>query len=95
MPDKICSSSNGRNAGGSLPCPGTIAMPTIMQKTIGDTAGKIWEHLNAHGATSVLKLKSALSISNSLMFLALGWLARENKVDVVEEGYSFTVSLKV
>ncbi len=75
-------------------CPGPIAMPTIMQQTIGNTAGQIWEHLHAHGATSALRLKSALSISNSIMFLALGWLAREDKIDLVEEGHSFTISLK-
>lgn len=95
MPDKTYSSLNGRSAGDSIPCPGSITMPTIMQQTIGNTAGQIWEYVHANGATSAIKLKSALSISNTLMFLALGWLAREDKIDMVEEEHSFIISLKI
>jgi hypothetical protein len=61
---------------------------------VGRVAGEIWRYLDRHGETSTLKLRSALKIPQSLLFLSLGWLAREDKVQIVSEDRGYLVSLK-
>ena len=65
-----------------------------MDEKIGNIAGLIWKYLIDNGQSTTIKIKSALEISNSMMYLALGWLAREGKVDVVEIQNTIKVSLK-
>jgi hypothetical protein len=65
-----------------------------MDFVIGTAAGQIWQYLDSHGTATSLKLKSALGISNSLLYLGLGWLARENKISIAESDHTFTVTLK-
>lgn len=64
-----------------------------MEERIGQTAGKIWKHLEKNGEASSLKLKTALLIPNSLLYMAVGWLAREGKIqtDENERGYTFSI----
>lgn len=65
-----------------------------MEELIGSTAGHIWEYLAKNGASTALKIKSALGIGNSLLYLAVGWLSREDKVEVEEFEHTFKISLK-
>lgn len=65
-----------------------------METLIGSIAGKIWQYLNEHGEATILEIKFALGYSNSLIFLGLGWLFRENKITLTEFGYTYKVSLK-
>lgn len=65
-----------------------------MDEHIGTTAGSIWHYLNGHGETSAIKLKAELGISNRLLCFALGWLSREHKVVIAEDGHTFKVSLR-
>jgi len=66
-----------------------------MEALIGSIAGKIWQYLNEHGEATILEIKFALGYSNSLIFLALGWLTRENKINLVESDRTYRVSLKL
>lgn len=53
---------------------------------IGIVAGKIWNCLNEqNGEIDVIKLKNSLEVTNSILFLALGWLLREDKIIIVNE----------
>lgn len=61
---------------------------------IGINAGKIWNYLNENGATDVIKMKIDLNFSNTALFLALGWLAREDKIIIVKEKNEIRVKLK-
>jgi len=65
-----------------------------MQEKIGTTAGQVWEYLYNNDSVTAIKLKSALGISNTLLYLALGWLAREDKIEITEADHSFRISLK-
>lgn len=65
-----------------------------MEELIGKIAGEIWHYLDEHGEVNIAELKFNLGYSNSLIFLALGWLARENKINLVESDYTYKVSLK-
>lgn len=66
---------------------------TDLQNDIGIAAGDIWRYLDAHGEASTLQLRSSLKLSHTLLFLALGWLAREGKVRAVHGAGGYRVSL--
>jgi hypothetical protein len=61
---------------------------------VGRVAGDVWHHLSLNGETSSLKLRSALQIPQSLLFLSLGWLAREGKIRLISGEQGFLISLK-
>lgn len=65
------------------------------QQEIGIIAGKIWNYLNnKNDFTEVLELKFELQLSNTDLYLALGWLAREDKIDFLVQENSLKVKLK-
>jgi hypothetical protein len=72
----------------------TVEEKIGMQYLIGTTAGQIWQYLDQHGAVTAIKIKSALGIANSELYLALGWLAREDKIEIAEYDHTFKISLK-
>ncbi len=67
---------------------------TEMNDRVGFAAGEIWKYLNENGESSPIKLKASLGLSNTLLYLALGWLAREDKVNIRQHEYSYRISLK-
>jgi len=56
---------------------------------IGQIAGDAWKYLEEFGEVTSFQLKVALSVSNSKLFLALGWLLREEKIviEALDKGY--------
>ena len=65
-----------------------------MVDRIGAVAGDIWKYLSENGESSPIKIKANLGLSNTMLYLALGWLARENKVNIVQVDYSYKIFLK-
>ncbi len=65
-----------------------------METRIGDVAGTIWNHLNQHGEMSVSKLKQGTKLSDQLLYMGLGWLAREEKLNFVQDKKTMKVSLR-
>ncbi len=65
-----------------------------MEAEIGRAAGISWQYLEQHGETTLSKLKQGTKLSDQLLLMALGWLARENKLHFVQEKRSLKVSLK-
>jgi len=63
------------------------------QSIIGKIAGDIWNYLNEKGETDTFKIKLDLNLNNSLLFLALGWLLRENKISIREEKNNYLIKL--
>jgi len=62
---------------------------------IGINAGKIWSYLsNKNDFASVFELKFQLNLTNTELYLALGWLAREDKIVFLEEENVLKVRLK-
>ena len=61
---------------------------------VGETAGKIWHVLNDEGPQTIPQLKKKLNGSGELLSFALGWLAREDKVDISQEKKNITVALR-
>jgi len=65
-----------------------------MKVQVGETAGKIWHVLTDLGPQSLAQLKKKVNGSGELVDFALGWLAREDKIDITLEKKSFKVTLK-
>ena len=61
---------------------------------IGDTAGMVWNYLEQNGPMSVTGLAQELGEPRDLVMQAIGWLAREEKVEITEAGRTKTISLK-
>lgn len=61
---------------------------------IGFSAGEIYEYLNTNGETSFSKMKKELDLKGNFADLGLGWLAREDKVEISKKGTSVSVKLK-
>ena len=66
-----------------------------MTATVGTLAGAVWSALNENGAMNAKDLKKAAKIKTDKdLFLALGWLLREDKVVVEENDKVVNVCLK-
>jgi hypothetical protein len=65
-----------------------------IKQEVGETAGKVWQVLNDEGPQTLAQLKRKLDDSSELLSLAMGWLAREDKVDIIREKRSLRVALK-
>ena len=61
---------------------------------IGNTAGMVWKQLTENGPMSMAKLVKAVGEPRDSVMQALGWLAREDKLSIEEEGRSRIISLK-
>src|SRR5437667_12857331 len=63
---------------------GGIPSSMDIKNTVGETAGKIWEALSNDGPQTVTQLQKKINGSSESVNLALGWLAREDKVDMAQ-----------
>jgi hypothetical protein len=61
---------------------------------IGATAGVVWRTLSTIGPMSIAKLVKAAGQPRDTVMQALGWLAREDKIDIEEDGRTRIVSLR-
>ncbi len=61
---------------------------------MGETAGKVWHLLNRDGPQTLAQIKKKLSVTSELLNFAIGWLAREDTIDITQEQKSFRVQLK-
>lgn len=66
-----------------------------MIETVGTFAGAVWTALSENGAQNVKDLKKAAKLKTDKdLYLALGWLLREDKLVVTEEDKVLTIALK-
>ena len=61
----------------------------------GELAGKIWVALNENGKLTGKELKKYIKVrADKELYLGLGWLLREDKIDVTESDKEILVVLK-
>ncbi|MBI1749593.1 MAG: winged helix-turn-helix domain-containing protein [Acidobacteria bacterium] len=65
----------------------------LIQK-VGETAGLIWLALESQGPLKMMALKKQLKTNDTVLHMALGWLAREDKIEMTATGRTFLVQLK-
>ena len=66
-----------------------------MNAKVGMYAGDVWTALNQNGELDVKELKKVAKLKTEKeLFLALGWLLREDKLVITEEDKTLKVALK-
>ncbi|OGP95403.1 MAG: hypothetical protein A2157_18450 [Deltaproteobacteria bacterium RBG_16_47_11] len=61
-----------------------------MKKIIGEMAGRVWRILAEKEHVDISKLPQILKEKGEIVYQALGWLAREDKIDFYKkEGKTF------
>jgi hypothetical protein len=64
-----------------------------MTERIGTTAGKVWQVLRTQQEADINRLPRMVSEKSVVVNQALGWLAREGKLEYREQGERLWVSL--
>jgi len=57
----------------------------MMEGVIGEAAGQMWHQLHAQGARSLPQLQQGTGLSERLLHMGVGWLARESKIVFLQE----------
>ena len=65
-----------------------------MEAEIGNAAGTVWRYLDQYGETTLAGLKQATKLSDQLLLMGVGWLAREDKLSFEKEGRTITIRMK-
>jgi Winged helix-turn-helix domain (DUF2582) len=65
-----------------------------MSEEIGIMAGEIWHALESNGGMTLAKLKKDLHAASPLFDWGIGWLAREDKVELTAVKKSVHICLK-
>lgn len=67
--------------------------PTV-ESVFGVNAGIAWEALNQNGPSTIDNIVKATGLRRELVYGALGWLGRENKIIVERRGRAMVFSLR-
>jgi hypothetical protein len=77
-----------------LECEGTeMSEKSDCIHQIGEVAGCVWQELAKVESTSISKLVKSVDAPRDVILQAIGWLARENKIEIVEKSRGRAISL--
>lgn len=65
-----------------------------MNEKVGEFAGMIWRALEGKNALSMKEIKKAAKLKNDEFYLGMGWLLREDKINVTEDEEEIFYALK-
>ncbi|PXV66775.1 winged helix-turn-helix protein DUF2582 [Dysgonomonas alginatilytica] len=65
----------------------------MFKEDIGIDAGTIWRHLSEKGILSIHEIGELTDYRDGFILMALGWLARENKILFSEKDDALYVEL--
>jgi len=71
-----------------------VDLMTHQVESIGLAAGTVWSYLRENGSVTLSKLARDIDAPRDLVMQAVGWLAREGKIEFEEGGRSKTITLK-
>jgi hypothetical protein len=66
----------------------------ILEDTIGEVAGEVWDFLEDNGETSVSGVTKGVDAPGTKVYMAMGWLAREDKLEFLDKKRGNAVRLK-
>lgn len=66
-----------------------------MLDNIGNIAGDVWHYLEENDEATVTKLTRELGETERTVLMAIGWLAREGKLDFEKRKQGTYITLKV
>lgn len=67
---------------------------TCNTPVIGDVAGRVWRCLEQNGPMPTARLVRQVGARTEMVQRAVGWLAREDKIDFVTDGGKEALRLK-
>ncbi len=67
---------------------------TEIKDQVGEAAGQVWQTLTANGPMTLTQLKKKLNGQGDMLGYALGWLAREDKIDMLLQKKTLRLQLK-
>jgi hypothetical protein len=70
------------------------AAPLLTADEIGPTAGLVWQTLNDQGGQTAAALKKSIDAPADLVMAAVGWLAREGKLEFDTSSRTVKISLR-
>ncbi len=73
---------------------GSVGEERSRESEIGVAAGKVWQALNGKGSMVKTQVAKATGLSNDMVSLGIGWLAREGKLDFQKTPKGDLVKLK-
>jgi Winged helix-turn-helix domain (DUF2582) len=94
MAVRVFGNSAGKNASGSDGAPLGVSGQIELKHEVGETAGKVWHALSSEGPLTMAELKKRVDGQGDLVSLAIGWLAREDKIEIRPEKRTLRVQLK-
>ncbi len=62
-----------------------MEMNRVDRVEIGNAAGEVWRLLDGEGDLSIADIQKKLDMPQHLLYLAIGWLCREDKIYCFEE----------
>jgi hypothetical protein len=65
-----------------------------VESIFGTKAGIVWKALNKNGPSNIDNIVKATGLRGELVYSALGWLGRENKIIVERSGRAMIFSLR-
>ena len=65
----------------------------MLKAMIGADAGLIWQLLSERGSLSIDELKKLTGYREEYLYLSLGWLSREGKINYLEKNDDLYVEL--
>lgn len=72
----------------------STAAEVLGEEQIGMAAGSVWLYLTDNGPTTLTALKKAIHQPGDLILAAVGWLAREEKLEFSVSKKTVTIGLK-
>jgi Winged helix-turn-helix domain (DUF2582) len=66
---------------------------TVGNEQIGETAGTVWETLSKQGPLTFAALMEEVNVPQSLFFMAIGWLSREQKLKIEPADGDYIIAL--
>lgn len=64
-----------------------------MKAQVGNAAGRVWDALKQKEKVEISALARMLKEKTAIVYQAVGWLAREDKIDYKKKGDKIYVSL--
>jgi len=65
-----------------------------MFQVIGETSGEIWRLLKAEGPLSLSAIVGKINQPQTTVYMGIGWLAREGKLEFTKTNRGMSISLK-
>ena len=68
--------------------------PAISPIAIGHAAGEIWALLSTNGDQTLAAIKKSVDAPSDIVLAAIGWLAREDKLEFATTGRTVKIALR-